>query len=967
MVQMILGVALVMSMATGITAPVIAPDWQGRAPSFPPGSLFWRTNEFTQSPVLYRTLLTAPNKPLAFAVVRLSTHSYAYLFISRFDRFSDFDPYGRCIARAEAPSESSDEEVTLVVDLTSYLLPGQTVALVVSAPENGFSLEGALAFQDGSVQWLNSDPSRWRAQKFPPLTVLEFEPCMRPDFDDQAWFPVRVIGEAGASSPPQLLAELRAFAIQAKQERLQQQGEESRWRLTLLRDKGIALVDDETSTWGGAERLPIWVRELANHLLLRLPPAVTPAQEGEVEALLAGSEALALFVWAQDEATNLENHILLWQALKDEQRAGICKQEAHAFKEALAEVEKVLQRWHTAPDKIARKDANEVVWRLRSLRSRALALRKRSIWTAPVINDLNSALENKFGWFDTTHLLDNDIARWGLKITTSAEVFASPLSPAAFVTVKGTEFTLSGWNALPVGRVYNQPANTAPVCMWIVIEGKVQSLRPQADGTVYDRMIHGRMSENWILLVPDLSRGGGLPVQFVFLQAPQRIVFRPDDKGLVRDVTVFFERPGAHLFVLKPLKEWRGLLRQAQTMTASPLNEQENAFYLQQCRLWSRALLNYPVTYSETFIRDPNNRYALIVADVYNYWSFRDDWNTSPLKLASLPPLASYARLLGYPLEVLSEAQVVGSWGNWGDHIAVLGQGVIIYRIPLHPIKRFGGFTAFCFGPTDIGMPGNITELELIKRTGANTFRPQHNRTDEPAMQLAQWCWERGLQNVFNTDEKWVLDIVEHFRTLAQKCRDLPPDAVAYDLLNEPETRDPVAYNSLIRRITKAIREIDKTHLIYVEVIPPWGPKAQPYPEEAFANLEPTGDPLTVYSFHDYEYRLMPRYPGEGVDIRTLLERWLPVFVYSVKHNVPVHLGEFGAFEQTEEDIYANRSAITMLLDHFRIFDQFGWHFHYYSNRGLVRERKDGSLEESLVQEAFRRYFGRARLNAARE
>ncbi len=967
MVWVMLGAALVAIAAVSAATPTISPDWQGRAPSFPPGSLFWRTNEFITSPMLYRTVLTTPNKPLAFAIVRVQTRRYAYAFVTRFTRFSDLDPFGQCIARVEAPKGNPDAEVTLIVDLTPHLLQGQQTALVISAPETGFRLDGALAFQDGSVQWLGSEPQRWRAQKFPPLTVLEFEPCLRPDFDDRSWFPVRTVSGSTVSPPSQLLAELRFLAAQAKRERLQGEVNDARWQLPLLRDKGIVLVDDEAFGWGGAERLPEWVRHLADRLLSLLPATVTAENEAQTEAVVAATEVLSLFVWGQDEASNLENHAVLWQALKDAQRATVCEREAQTFRSALAKVEKILRQWLAAPAKPALKDASDLVQQLHSLRQRALALRSKPIWTAPVINDLNSVLENKFGWFDTTALLDNDIARWGLKIATPAEVFASPLSPAALVTVKGTEFTLSGWDTLPLGRVYNKPANPAPVCLWVVIDGKVQSLRPQADGTVYDRMQHGRLSENWVLLVPDLSRGGGLPVQLVFRQAPRRIAFRSNEKGIVRDVTILFDKPNTHLFVLKPLKEWRGLLRQARVMTASPLDERENEPYLRQCRLWSRTVLSYPITFSEAFVRDPNNRHALIVADVYNFWEFRDEWNTPPLKLASLPPLASYARLMGQPLQVLSEAQVVGSWGNWGDHIAAVGREVIVYRIPFHPINRFGGFTAFCFGPTDIGVPGNLTELDLIKRTGANSFRPQHNRTDEAAMQLVRWCLERGLQCVFNTDEKWVPDIVEHYRTLAQKCKDLPPDAVAYDLLNEPETRDPRAYNALLRRITNAIREVDKTHLIYAEVIAPWGPNAQPYPEAAFANLEPTGDPLTVYSFHDYEYRLMHRYPNERVDIRTLLGRWLPVFVWSVKHHVPIHLGEFGAFEQTKEDIYANRCAITMLLDHFRIFDQFGWHFHYYSNRGIVRERRDGSLEESLVQEAFRRYFGSHRLNAVRE
>ena len=949
-------------------SPWISPNWQGREPTFEPGSLFWHTHEFPNCPVLYRTIVRLPQKPIDFAALRVRSRRYVYLFATRLVRFSDLDPLGELVASAEAPKERPDMEVTLFADLTFqfqnavklYAPDTRAVALIISAPADGFTLDGVIAFRDGSTQWVTSDPKLWRAQKFPPLTVLEFEPCFRPDFDDRSWFPVQVISGGSEVHPKQLLAELRTFAQKARQEQLRHRLEEAKWRLSLLRDKGIVIVDDEAFGWGGALRLPAWVRERAGKLLQALEGEAATENE-KAEWVVNMTEALSLFAWARDEVTNVASHVLLWKYLNRPEKANHCEQVAKASENLLAKLGGMLAGW------TERISLDEVIARLRDLRIQLLSLRGKSVWDAFVINDLNSGLENKFSWVDTTSILDNDPTRWGLNINSPADVFASPLSPAALVALKGTEFILSGWDELKPWRVYNKPVNTGPVCAWVVIDGKVKNLRPQADGTVYDRNQQGQLSENWMLLVPDLSRGGGLPVQLVFLQHPKRVVFRQSEKG-VSTLTVYFDAPSSRLFILKPLKEWRGLLRMAQVMTQVSLNETEAAPYIAQCRFWSRAVLSYPVTFSEAFIRDPHNRAALIVANAYNYWTFKDAWGTQPLKLAPLPPLASYGLLKGYPgLSVLSDAQVLGSWGNWGDHIAVVGKEVIVYRIPIHPIKRFGGFTAFCFGPTDIGVPGNITELELIKRTGANSFRPQHNRTDEAAMQLVRWCVERGLQHVFNVDEKWLPDVVAHYRTLAERCKDLPPDAVAYDLLNEPETRDPRAYNALLRRITRAIRQVDKTHLIYAEVIPPWGPGAQPYPEAAFANLEPTGDPLTVYSFHDYEYRLPPRYPNESVDIRTLVERWLPVVRFSIDNHVPIHLGEFGAFEQTKEDIYSNRCAITMLLDHFRLFDQFGWHFHYYSNRGIVRVRRDGSVEESLVQEAFRRYFGRHRLNAVRE
>ncbi len=54
---------------------------------------------------------------------------------------------------------------------------------------------------------------------------------------------------------------------------------------------------------------------------------------------------------------------------------------------------------------------------------------------------------------------------------------------------------------------------------------------------------------------------------------------------------------------------------------------------------------------------------------------------------------------------------------------------------------------------------------------------------------------------------------------------------------------------------------------------------------------------------------------------------------------------------------------MTLLLDKFRVFDQFGMHFHYYPGRGILWPRSDGSLRPNRVALAFRRYFFRGTFN----
>lgn len=913
--------------ASVYAAPWIAADWANMEPQYSPGSLFWKTNNYPDCPILYRTVLDLDDKQVNTAGFSAIASGFAYVFLN-----------GSQIASYTQRDEDPNSK-PFHVELGHLLKLGRNV-LIISASRDGFSLEGSIEYSDGSIQRLASGTDNWKAQKFPSLTMLEHEDCMRPDFHDDDWFAVKENGE----KPMAVFdAESKRMCDQFSHQRMLKLDKDAEWRIRMLLEKGIAVADWQAYGWAGAERLPDWILNIAQQAL---------DKKEEAGWLHHVAESLTWYIRISDDATNLENYVTGLGAI-EAPAADIdaCEKAGKELRAILEHMEQQIR------------DEKYVQAAKMQEKGKAAMMQARS---ARLINNLCWCLDNKFGWFDVPEMMDNCMSEWGMNIDSPARTFSSPLSPATFITSSEAELVISGWEKLEPLKVYNKPPKLGPVCLWAVLDDKVTILEPGEDGVVYDLASDGELSENWMLLVSDLSAGGHLPTQLVFLESPQKIAFKAGEKG-TSEIKITFDKPGARLFALRPLKEWRGLLQEAKYLKDAPLNETGAQEYIQQCRFWSRSLMNYPVTFSEVFMRDPQNNGAILCADVYNYWELKDEWNTEPIRIAPLPPLATYGLMMQYPgLEVVSEAENLGSRGIWGDHIAAVGQSLIVYRVPIDPIKRFGGFTSYCFGGTDIGEPGSLMEIETIKITGANSFRPQHNQTGERAMRTLQWCWERGIQNVFNTDEKWVPDVVEHFRTLAEKCKDFPPDAVAYDLLNEPETRDPRAYDALIRKITQAIREVDKTHLIYVEVFPPWGPSASPFPRMAFENLTPTGDELTCYSFHDYEFRLPPRWPNDEQDIRSILSRWIPAFRYGIDSRRPIHLGEFGGFEQTDQSVYDNPCTLTLMMDYLRIFDQFGWHWHYYANRGTVRVRRDGSLQESYVQEAHRQYFAGGTFNSNR-
>lgn len=981
-----LGLACLAATSLAGAAPWVAADWAGKEPQFPAGSLYYHTNEYPTCPVLFRTTFQVADKPVAFAGLQVTGSQFAYVFLN-----------GKQI-ESMTPK---DVTTTFAVELAD-LKSGPNV-LVISTKGEGFAMDGGISYQGGNMQRIASATAGWKVQKFAPLTILEDQKCLKADFDDSQWFSVKETDGQAETANDQML---EYMCGQTVDERLTKLDKDAAWRLSMLANRGIAVVDLEAHGWAGAEQIPAWVRELADVKAASAPAKAPGAVDAKAElmsrfevlsgedinrynqaralrvasapagapgAVHARAEALARYVVLSDEAINLANQAQGLKTLKaSEADIAACASASEAMKAPLAAMEQALkagkfeQALAEAPKAQAASDA----------------ARKGRL-----INRLNRCLDNKFGWFDTAAMLDSDITGWGLRFGSPVATLTSPLSPAALVTLKDNQLVLQGWDKLPALKVYNKPATVGPVCLWAVIDGKLTSLKPAQDGTVYDSATSGKLTENWVLLVNDMAKGGQLPIELVMLQSPTKISFKSEkDKGAI-EVAVAFEKAGAQLFILRPMKEWRGFLGTARDLTASPLNEAGVRRFVEPCRLWSRALLNYPVSFSEAVLADPQDKLALNVADVYNYLELKDQWNTKPLRLAPLPALASYGLMTQYPgLKVTSEqAKTIGSSGIWGDNIAVADQNMITYRVPLDPIKRYAGFTPFCFGDSDIGGPGGLTEIQSVKATGATSFRPQHNQTGPKAITTVKWCMDNGLQNVFNTDEKWVSDVVAHYASLAEQCKDFPPDAVAYDLLNEPETRDPRAYGALMKKITAAIRQVDKTHLIYVETMPPWGPGAAPFPRNAFETLEPTGDKLTVYSFHDYEYRLEmtkeqrkaagdqataeTRWPDNTRDARDILTRWIPAFRYSIDQRTAIHIGEFGALEQADEKdiVFTNPCTTTLMLNYMNIFDQFGWHWHYYANRGTTRVRLDGSMQESYVQQAVRQYFARGTFNAYRQ
>lgn len=217
-----------------------------------------------------------------------------------------------------------------------------------------------------------------------------------------------------------------------------------------------------------------------------------------------------------------------------------------------------------------------------------------------------------------------------------------------------------------------------------------------------------------------------------------------------------------------------------------------------------------------------------------------------------------------------------------------------------------------------------ITEadIQLIRRSGLNSVRiPLHykffdeNGEGFPILDTALgWCREAsvwaildmhcapGGQTGTNIDDSWNYPwlyesdhdqrlLCDIWRRIAERYRN-ESIVLGYDLLNEPIPHFPQLqkYNSrlepLYKRVTKAIREVDKNHIIILEAAQ-W--------DTNFKVFGPPFDSNLIYEFHKYWTPPTQDAIQEYLDFRD-------------RYKVPIWLGESG--ENTDDWIHKFRSVL---------------------------------------------------------
>jgi len=199
---------------------------------------------------------------------------------------------------------------------------------------------------------------------------------------------------------------------------------------------------------------------------------------------------------------------------------------------------------------------------------------------------------------------------------------------------------------------------------------------------------------------------------------------------------------------------------------------------------------------------------------------------------------------------------------------------------------------------------------------------------------------------------------VLHWQVFAKRYKDVSPEHLSFDLLNEPPfMTDQSHYEKVIRALVRVIRESNLDRLIVVD-----GADIGQTPVLGVIDLgliQSTRGYLPKMVSH-YTANWVPKNEFESFEIPTwpmvdkeghrwdrdrlraeLIAKWQPL----TKLGVPVHVGEWGCFIKTPHDV-----ALAWMTDLLAIWKEAGWGWSMWNFRGqfgvLDSGRSDVAYED---------------------
>jgi endoglucanase len=196
------------------------------------------------------------------------------------------------------------------------------------------------------------------------------------------------------------------------------------------------------------------------------------------------------------------------------------------------------------------------------------------------------------------------------------------------------------------------------------------------------------------------------------------------------------------------------------------------------------------------------------------------------------------------------------------------------------------------------------------------------------------------------------------WETLARRYQAVPNDFLSFDLINEPPNIRQYGltrrnHAALVRRTVAAMRAVTPDREIVIDGL---GGGHLALPELADAGVIHSGrgyQPMPI-SHHgawwwpDYATAPAPQYPGVNWEgrvwdravLREFYQPWRDVEARGVR----VHIGEFGCYNQTPNDI-----ALRWLTDLLGLYREFGWGYSLWEFAGpfgIVQHGRPGAVYE---------------------
>ncbi|MCB9497409.1 MAG: cellulase family glycosylhydrolase [Fibrobacteria bacterium] len=277
----------------------------------------------------------------------------------------------------------------------------------------------------------------------------------------------------------------------------------------------------------------------------------------------------------------------------------------------------------------------------------------------------------------------------------------------------------------------------------------------------------------------------------------------------------------------------------------------------------------------------------------------------------------------GVNLGNLLEAPSEGEWGivlKKEDLALIASKGFTNIRMPI----RWDGSGV-----------GNAT-FDRVSRTPPYTVDPRFfDRVDS----AIQWARDNHLIVVLNDHHHDSLfQNYEHerprfialWKQIAERYKDLPTDSVAFEILNEPNTQVTIeAWNDLLDTTLQVIRASNPTRPVVIGTAN-WGGLS------GLSGLRlPAGDPNLILTVHYYEPFAFTHQgaswvtpvpptgvPWEGTYYEKLAVRQAmdAIHDYATARDLPVFIGEFGAFSEAEIESRARWTEYCA-----RLFESYGF------------------------------------------